>query len=591
MATAYNGGRMQTLTDLNSWLNGYVWGLPMIGLLIGTGLLLTVLTGVVQVRYLGYALKEVLGKLRQGGGGEGSVRPFQAVATALASTVGVGNIAGVATAISLGGPGALFWLWVSGVLGMCTKYAEIVVAIHYRERDASGVMRGGAMYILKNGLGMPWLGAIFALLTSLAAFGIGNMVQANSVADVLRTSLDVPTWMTGVGLVAVTALVILGGIKRIGQVTEYLVPFMAILYLVGGAAVLVRYAGLIPEAISLVFSSAFSGTAAVGGFAGSSVAMALRYGIARGLFSNEAGLGSAPMVHAAANTDHPVRQGMYGIFEVFVDTLLICTTTGLVILVTDSWSTGATGAAREVRAAAEQMQELPFYNTFFKTATPPTVMLATKLAELLGGDLQHVFFNSSGSEANDTVMRMVRHYWTVKGEPKRSVFISRWNAYHGSTMAGASLGGMKHMHPIGGLPIPGIEHVAQPYKFNEGFGEDEESFAARCAQELEGEVVLAAAAAWAVPAGVLYGIGCLVALRRRRAQFNQTQTQQVIETAEGNTRLSGHVAHLRFAAAPVDKKQQGSMALAHAAPRRRQLGQARTGLGWNQVGVQSGLHL
>jgi len=341
---------LERLASINSWLNGYVWGLPLIILLMGTGVLLTVLTRGVQFRYLPFALKEVLGKLRKGGGGEGSVRPFQAVATALASTVGVGNIAGVATAISIGGPGALFWLWVSGVLGMCTKYAEIVVALHYRERDADGTMRGGAMYILKNGLGLPWLGTIFALLTALAAFGIGNMVQANSVADVMRASFDIPTYVTGAVLVVITGLVILGGIKRIGAVAEYLVPFMALLYLGGGLVIMIRYAGEIPGALSLVFNSAFSGAAATGGFAGSTVAMALRYGIARGLFSNEAGLGSAPMVHAAATTDHPVRQGLYGIFEVFVDTLLICTTTGLAILVTGTWSGGTTGAALSAQA-------------------------------------------------------------------------------------------------------------------------------------------------------------------------------------------------------------------------------------------------
>jgi AGCS family alanine or glycine:cation symporter len=272
------------------------------------------------------------------------------VATALASTVGVGNIAGVATAIFLGGPGALFWLWVSGLFGMCTKYAEIVVAMHYREKDADGTMRGGAMYVLKNGLKLPWLGAIFALLTSLAAFGIGNMVQANSVADALHTTFGLSQSTTGIVLVALTGAVILGGIKRIGKVTELLVPFMALFYIGGGLVILVLHAGKLPDVFALVFESAFSGTAAAGGFAGSTIAMALRYGIARGLFSNEAGLGSAPMVHAAAQTDHPVRQGLYGIFEVFVDTLLICTTTGLVILVTDSWTSGATGAALSVNA-------------------------------------------------------------------------------------------------------------------------------------------------------------------------------------------------------------------------------------------------
>ena len=347
---------LDTLAIWNSWLNGYVWGVPMIVLLIGTGLLLTLLLGLPQVRYLPRALAEVLGKLRSKGRGEGSVTPFQAVATALASTVGVGNIAGVGTAIALGGPGALFWLWVSGFLGMCTKYAEIVVALHYRERDASGTMRGGAMYILKTGLGLPWLGTVFALLTALAAFGIGNMVQANSVASAVNATFGVSTAVTGAVMMMLTAMVIVGGIRRIGQFTELLVPFMAIFYLAGGLVILITHAGLIPRALGLVFDGAFNGTAAAGGFAGSTIAMALRYGIARGLFSNEAGLGSAPIVHAAANTDHPVRQGMYGIFEVFVDTLLICTTTGLVILLTDSWTmvsgdgAGLTGAALSARA-------------------------------------------------------------------------------------------------------------------------------------------------------------------------------------------------------------------------------------------------
>ena len=340
----------ETIAAWNTWLNSYVWGMPTIILLVGTGVLLTVLTGFAQLRYLGFAMKEVLGKLTQRGTGEGTVTPFQAVATALASTVGVGNIAGVATAIHIGGPGALFWLWVSGFFGMCTKYAEIVIALHYRERDATGVMRGGAMYILKNGLKMPWLGAVFALLTSLAAFGIGNMVQANSVAGALTESLGIAPEITGVILVVLTAAVILGGIRRIGQFTEYLVPFMALFYLAGGLTIVAMHASELPGVIRLVLDSAFNGHAAVGGFVGSTMAMALRYGIARGLFSNEAGLGSAPIVHAAATTDHPVRQGMYGIFEVFVDTILICTTTGLVILLTGVWSADATGAVLSARA-------------------------------------------------------------------------------------------------------------------------------------------------------------------------------------------------------------------------------------------------
>jgi AGCS family alanine or glycine:cation symporter len=336
---------LDALAAANAWLNGYVWGWPTIVLLLGTGVILTVATGAVQVRYLGVALREVLGRVFEKGSGDGSVSPFQAVATALASTVGVGNIAGVATAISIGGPGALFWLWVSGLLGMATKFAEIVVAMHYRERDASGTMRGGAMYTLKTGFGMPWMGSLFALLVALAAFGIGNMVQANSVADSLRSSFGVTPAVTGLVLAVLASAVILGGIRRIGEVTEIMVPAMAVFYLGGGLAILLRYASHLPDAIGLVFAGAFTGTAATGGFAGSTLMMALRYGVARGLFSNEAGLGSAPMVHAAAQTDHPVRQGLYGIFEVFVDTILVCTTTGLVILVTDTWQAGATGAA------------------------------------------------------------------------------------------------------------------------------------------------------------------------------------------------------------------------------------------------------
>jgi AGCS family alanine or glycine:cation symporter len=340
----------ELLTRWNSAVNGVVWGPPMLGLLIGTGVLLTILTGAVQFRHLGTALKEVLGKLTQRGKGAGSVSPFQAVATALASTVGVGNIAGVATAIFLGGPGALFWLWISGLVGMATKFSEIVVALHYREPDESGTMRGGAMYTLKKGLGLPWLGAVFALLTAVAAFGIGNMVQANSVAESLRASFHLSPSTVGIVLVVVTGIVILGGITRIADVTQILVPFMAVFYLIGGLVIVIMRAGELPHALQLVFQGAFSGTAAVGGFAGSTIMLAMRYGVARGLFSNEAGLGSAPMVHSAAITDHPVRQGMYGIFEVFVDTILICTITGLVIMVTGAWNGGETGAALSAKA-------------------------------------------------------------------------------------------------------------------------------------------------------------------------------------------------------------------------------------------------
>ena len=335
---------VEAIERWNAWLNDYVWGAPMIVLLIGTGVVLTALTGAVQFRRLGLALREVVGSTAHRRG-PGSVSPFQAVATALASTVGTGNIAGVATAIVLGGPGALLWLWVSGLFGMCTKFAEITIALHYRERDATGIYRGGAMYTLRKGLGLPWLGGIFALLTSVAAFGIGNMVQANSVADSLNASFGVAPSTTGFVLAALTAAVIVGGIRRIGEVAQVLVPFMSVLYVTGGLAILLTNLPAVPGAIRLVLDGALTGTAATGGFAGSTVALALRHGVARGLFSNEAGLGSAPMAHAAAETDHPVRQGLYGIFEVFVDTLVVCTVTGLAILVTGVWDGGTTGAA------------------------------------------------------------------------------------------------------------------------------------------------------------------------------------------------------------------------------------------------------
>ncbi|MBK9166919.1 MAG: sodium:alanine symporter family protein [Bryobacterales bacterium] len=343
---------MRFLLDLNQQINSLVWGPPMMIFLMGTGVLLTIFTRGIQARKLAFALREVLGKLFSKAAGEGEVTPFQAVATALASTVGVGNIAGVSTAIVLGGPGALFWLWVSGLLGMCTKFAEIAVALYYRQRDPSGQMRGGAMYVLTEGLRLRWLGQVFAFLTAAAAFGIGNMVQANSVAEAAKASLAVPAPVSGAILVVLAGLVVLGGIRRIAEVTQYLVPFMCLLYLTGAVVVLVRFAGEIPAVIALVLESAFEGHAAAGGFAGATVMMAIRYGIARGLFSNEAGLGSAPIVHASAVTDHPIRQACYGIFEVFIDTMVVCLITGFVILSTGVWQSGDTGAALAAKAFA-----------------------------------------------------------------------------------------------------------------------------------------------------------------------------------------------------------------------------------------------
>jgi alanine or glycine:cation symporter, AGCS family len=336
---------IEFLAEAHRLLNSLIWGWAMIIALLGVGAYLTILTRGVQFVRLPFALREVLGKMLQKGTGEGTVSPFQAVATALASTVGVGNLAGVATAIVLGGPGALFWMIFSGILGMCTKFSEIVVSLRFRERDAQGTMRGGAMFVLSKGLGMPWLGTVFALFTALAAFGIGNMVQANSVADVLAASFQFPPWLSGLIICSLAALVVIGGIRRIAEVTQVLVPVMCVLYLIAGFIIVAMHLVEIPAMISLVLSSAFTGHAAAGGFAGAMVRDTVRYGVARGLFSNEAGLGSAPIAHSAAVTDHPVRQGSYGIFEVFVDTILICPLTGFVVLATGAWQSGLTGAA------------------------------------------------------------------------------------------------------------------------------------------------------------------------------------------------------------------------------------------------------
>ncbi len=343
---------MELIARINQKANALVWGGPMIVLLMGTGLLLTILTRGIQFRKLPFAFREVLGKVVAPARGEGTVRPFQALATALASTVGVGNIAGVATAIHLGGPGALFWLMVSGLTGMSTKFAEIAIALNYRERDAGGTMRGGAMYVLRKGLRLPKLGATFALLTGIAAFGIGNMVQANSVAEAVHASFGVQHWLTGAVLSVLTALVVLGGIRRIAEVTQFLVPIMCAIYIVAALVILARFAGALPEVIRLIVEGAFTSQAAVGGFAGATVKAALSEGIKKGLFSNEAGLGSAPMVHASAVTDHPVRQAAYGIFEVFVDSLVVCVLTGFTVLATGAWESGEAGAAMSAQAFA-----------------------------------------------------------------------------------------------------------------------------------------------------------------------------------------------------------------------------------------------
>jgi AGCS family alanine or glycine:cation symporter len=322
----------------------------MLILLLGTGIFLTIGLKGMTISHIPYAFKQLF-KGRQGSG-DGEISPFNALMTSLSSTIGMGNIAGVATAIGLGGPGALFWMWCAAFVGMATKYAEAVLAVNYRETDEAGRKVGGPMYYIKNGLGdkWKWLGGAFALFGSLAGFGLANTVQSNAVSQVLETNFNVPTVVSGMVMAVLVGGVLLGGIKRIASVAGKLVPFMAALYMTATFLILVMNAPAIPAAIILVVDSAFNGAAATGGFAGATLMLALRMGIARGIFSNEAGLGSAPIAHAAAETNSPVRQGTIAMLGTFIDTLVICTMTGLVLIVTGVWSGEPQGAAMTLAA-------------------------------------------------------------------------------------------------------------------------------------------------------------------------------------------------------------------------------------------------
>jgi AGCS family alanine or glycine:cation symporter len=317
----------------------------MLLLLVGTGVFLTIRLRGLQFRAIWHSLYLALIKRKEEGSEPGDISHFQALMTALAATVGTGNIAGVATAIAAGGPGALFWMWITGFFGMATKYSEAVLAVRYREVDEDGMMRGGPMYYLAKGLGWRWLGALFAFFASLSAFGIGNLVQSNSVADAVQTTFPVvEPWMVGLVLSIATAAVLLGGIKSIGRTAAIIVPFMIVLYLGGALVVVFLNLEKIPHVFYMVFHSAFNPTAAVGGFAGALVREAVRWGVARGVFSNESGLGSAPIAAAAAQTKNPVNQALVSMTQTFIDTIIVCTITGFVILSSGEWDSGLNGA-------------------------------------------------------------------------------------------------------------------------------------------------------------------------------------------------------------------------------------------------------
>ena len=356
-------GIMDTIMYYNGIVNSFVWGAPVLILLVGTGVYLTLLLGIPQFRYFFDAMSEVF-SFRKKSDADKSISSFAAMATAMAATVGTGNVAGVATALHLGGPGAMIWMLISAVFGMCTKFAEVVLAVHYRQKDAHGDWRGGTMYILEKGtgeaLGQGWgfigkiLAVLFALFAFLASFGIGAATQANSAAEAMSMGWGVDHLYSGIVMAVLVALVIIGGLKSLSTVTTYIVPFMAIFYIAGSVFVLVTNASAIPEAVSNAVHLAFNNPMETlpGALAGWGVKEAVQRGIARGVFSNEAGMGSAPMVHATANVEHPVQQGFYGIFEVFMDTIVICMMTALVVMVTGTLtgSPDLTGAQLTLKA-------------------------------------------------------------------------------------------------------------------------------------------------------------------------------------------------------------------------------------------------
>lgn len=355
---------MEYIENLVSWLSGIVWGAPMLILLVGTGLYLTIRLKGMQFWALPHALKLIFTTEEEG---KGEISHFAALMTALAATVGIGNIVGVATAITLGGPGAVFWMWVTGLVGMATKYSEAVLAVKYREHGENGV-KGGPMYYLSNGAKLPKLGMAFAIFTVCASFGIGNMTQANAVSTILDSQLAIPTWVSGLVILTLTALVVLGGIKSIAKFTSVLVPFMIVAYVSCALIVLGMNLDKVGDAFALIFNYAFSPIAAGGGFAGATIAAAMRYGIARGVFSNESGLGSAPIAAAAAITNIPAKQALVSMTQTFIDTLVVCTMTAVIILIAPFWQEGANAGTLTMQSFAYYLGDVGTFIVVIATA-------------------------------------------------------------------------------------------------------------------------------------------------------------------------------------------------------------------------------
>ncbi len=350
---------IEAIEKVNSAVNNFVWGPPVLALLLITGIYITIRTGFFQVRKFPHILSKTIlaifkDKKVTKSSDNKSISQFQALSTALAATVGTGNVVGVATAIVAGGPGAVFWMWISAFFGMMTKFSEIVLGIFFRKKDEEGEWQGGPMMYLQNGLKAKWLAVLFAIFCLAASFGIGNIAQINSISTALNESLNVPTYITGIILALIVAFIVIGGLKRIANVTEKLVPFMAILYIVGAITLIIVNFKSIPDAFVMIFKGAFSLEAVGGGVLGFVMAQAMRYGIARGVFSNEAGLGSAVIVHTTSDVNEPVKQGLWGSFEVFVDTIVICTLTALVVLTSGVPIDGSLEGSQITMAAFEQ---------------------------------------------------------------------------------------------------------------------------------------------------------------------------------------------------------------------------------------------
>lgn len=379
------------ISQINGIVNNFVWGLPMLVLLVGTGILMTILTKVFQVSHIGYWMKHTLGSIftdkhitKHTGSNDKSISQFQSLCTALAATIGTGNIVGVASALICGGPGAIFWMWIVAFFGMMTNYSENVLGIYFRRKNSKGEWSGGAMYYLRDGLGakkyMKYVGAVLAVLFSvfclLASFGIGNMSQINSIAGNMYSAFGIPKLATGIVLMILAGLVIIGGIKRIASVSEKLVPFMAIIYVAGALVICIINGNQLGAAFVSIFKGAFQMKAVGGGIVGSGIKMALTWGMKRGVFSNEAGLGSSVMVHSSSNVKEPVRQGMWGIFEVFADTIVVCTLTALAVLTSGlvDLNTGAVLSSSEGSALVGEA-----FGTIFGQAGPAFIAIAILL--------------------------------------------------------------------------------------------------------------------------------------------------------------------------------------------------------------------